>query len=167
MGLLLERDNSEVKLDRAMAAIAATKSYAEAKDLLATQDIQTTEGVLESMARRYSNELREARQALAPRIEQDLNLALLNEAERATRLISMFLDVAEQKLQQGNYADPARAARDISQIRSQGLEKRLAQEGRPTQIIEKRSPEEIRRRLIALGALPRDEVIDAEVIEEE
>jgi hypothetical protein len=72
-------------------------------------------------------------------------------------------------LNEGRIPDPSRVARDISQIRTQGIDKRLALQGRPTQIQANRSVDELVRALEGLGVAKQValDVPDAEVVEVE
>jgi hypothetical protein len=93
------------------------------------------------------------REQLAPRLEAKLAEDLLSEASRATAAVSYCIEQTEQMLANGEIKDPARAARDLSQIRTQAIDKRLALQGRPTQISEHRNLDEILNKLESLGAV--------------
>lgn len=99
------------------------------------------------------------REQLAPRLEAKLAEDLLQEAGSATEAIAFAVEQTYERLAKGEIADPARAARDLSQIRTQAVDKRLALQGRPTQISEHRSPDEIVRALEGMGVVKK---VDAE-----
>lgn len=98
------------------------------------------------------------REQLAPRLEAKLAEDLLSEASRATAAVSYCIEQTEQMLANGEIKDPARAARDLSQIRTQAIDKRLALQGRPTQISEHRNTDEILARLEAMGVAQKVDV---------
>ena len=100
------------------------------------------------------------REQLAPRfVEAKLAEDLLQEAGSATEAIAFAVEQTYERLAKGEIADPARAARDLSQIETQAVDKRLALQGRPTQISEHRSPDEIVRALEGMGVVKK---VDAE-----
>jgi hypothetical protein len=109
---------------------------------------------------------RERRAELAPKLEAMLADDMLSEARLSTEVISTALETTQRLLNEGRVPDPSRVARDISQIRTQGVDKRLALQGRPTSIVEKRSPDELVRALESLGVAKQVEleVPDAEVV---
>ena len=72
--------------------------------------------------------------------------------------MDLAIQRTEERLRRNIEADPSRVLRDLSQVRTQAIDKRLALEGRPTQIIEKRSPDEILAKLEALGVVRQVDV---------
>jgi hypothetical protein len=93
------------------------------------------------------------RDELAPVLEGQLTHNLLTGTLRASVAVNSAIDRAQKMLDDGRVADPARFARDLQQVVAQGTDKRLAMEGRPTQIVEKRSTDEILRALEAKGVV--------------
>jgi hypothetical protein len=110
----------------------------------------------------------ERRKELTPAREAILKDGLLAEAEQATAVVGLCLASVKRQIDEGKELDFAKTARDLSQLRSQGIEKRALLEGKPTHIVEKRSPDELVRALESLGVAQRValEVPDAEVVEE-
>lgn len=93
------------------------------------------------------------REQLAPRLEAKLAEDLLSEAGRATEAVAFCVERTHEMLQKDEIRDPARAARDLSQIRTQAIDKRLALQGRPTSVTVNLDPETILKRLEAKGLI--------------
>ena len=75
---------------------------------------------------------------------------VLDNAARAMLVIGLAVKKTQELLESGLVADPARVARDLSQVVAQSTDKRLAVQGRPTQITEHRDVGEIVRALEAM-----------------
>lgn len=136
----------------AVSALAANEG-----DLAATRTdmrnagYEISEAGLATIVNSKSTQIVEARQQMAPELERLLTADLLDESTRLTTVIGMAVQRTEERLVANTIADPAKVARDLSQIRSQAIEKKLSLEGRPEKITESRSPEEIVRALEGLG----------------
>lgn len=111
----------------------------------------------------YYQPFQQRRAELAPRLEAKLADDMLSNALRATNAEAFCIEKVEEQVRRGEVKDPARVARDLSQIRTQAIDKRLALQGRPTQIVEKRNTDEIIRKLQSMGVL---QVEDATVVED-
>lgn len=98
------------------------------------------------------------RDELAPVLEGALTHNLLTGTLRASVAVNSAVDRAQKMLDEGRVADPARFARDLQQVVAQGTDKRLAMEGRPTQIVEKRDTNEILRSLEGMGVVRQVDV---------
>lgn len=136
----------------AITAVAANDGDlgAAVRDM-ATAGYEVTEAAMATVARNKSTEVAETRQQLAPKLEKLLTADLLDESMRATQVIGMAIQRTEERLVANMVADPSKVARDLAQVRTQGIDKRLALEGRPTSITESRSPDEIVRALEGMG----------------
>lgn len=109
------------------------------------------------------------REQLAPRLEAKLAEDLLTEAARATEAVGFCIEQTHKMLAAGEIRDPARAARDLSQIRTQAIDKRLALQGRPTEITQNRSVDAIVNALEGLKVAERVETkadVEGTAIEE-
>lgn len=110
----------------------------------------------------------EIRRELAPKIETELTHDMLENARKITIAERIAIEKAQVKLENDEDNDPARVGRDLSQMRSQGLEKRALMEGKPTQITASRSPDEIVRALEALGVAKKvDAIAEASEVKED
>ena len=149
-----------VSREMAIAALAAHKDLQQAKDYLEREHGYKEISIprLESYKGACSTEIEEARRELAPALELELTNNMLDEARRVTSVIDLAVRRTERLLERDAISDPAKAARDLGQLRTQAIDKRLALEGRPTQIIEKRSPDEILAKLEALGVVRQVDV---------
>lgn len=147
-----------VGYEEAIVALATFPDLEQAKAFLAQQKITATVKGLETLKVKKAAEIAECRKEIAPKLEAELTGDMLDEARYATRVIDMAIRRTEERLAKNMVADPARVARDLSQLRTQAVDKRLALEGRPTAIVEKRSPEEILARLEAMGVARRVDV---------
>ena len=99
----------------------------------------------------YYEPFQKRRAELAPKLEAKLVGDLLTNAQRITTAEGYCIEQVENQLREGECKDPARTMRDLSQVRTQAIDKRLALEGRPTQISEHRNVDEILRALQAKG----------------
>ena len=143
---------------KAIAALATYRDITQAKEFMAEQGYNLSEAALETVRRNKADEIEEARRELAPMMELKLTNDLLAETVRVTSVIDRAVRRTERLLERDAISDPAKAARDLGQLRTQAIDKRLALEGRPTQIIEKRSPDEILAKLEALGVVKQVDV---------
>ncbi len=152
---------------QAIVALAAFPDDKKALEFLRGQKISATEKGLASLRRNKAKEIQQAKEEIAPRLEAELTGDRLDEARRATAVIDMAVGLVEKRLVNTPHLimDPSRVARDLAQLRTQGIDKRLALEGRPTTIVEKRSPDEILAKLEALGVAKRVDV-ESTAIEE-
>ncbi len=142
----------------ALTAIAAHPTLAQAVEYLKdAENIVTTEKALSSKAHYYKAELEEIREQLAPRVEAIRANDMLDNAGLATELERMCMERLQTQLEQGRVKDPARVARDLADLKAKNVDKRLAVQGRPTQITETRNLAEIVKALQGLGVA---EVID-------
>jgi hypothetical protein len=140
------------RVDLALKAIAFATDLHEAVVILKqAYDIDTTTMQLEGLRWQNMDRYRECAREMAPLKEGDLTMEQLDNAQIAARVAKKGLLASEKRLEADEEKEPARVARDASQVMSQAVDKRLAAEGRPTQIIEKRSPEQIAARLAQLG----------------
>lgn len=163
MSRFLSYDSDE---DMALAfdAMIVCPTYLEAVGVLKTQKITTTVARLESFARNpgFTERFEKRRDELAPLLERSLANNLLDNAARAAAVVGLAIQRAGERIEAGREMDPARVARDLSQVVSQSVDKRLAVQGRPTQITEHRDVREIVR---ALEALKVVQVIDSTSVE--
>ena len=82
-----------------------------------------------------------------------------------SELERLALAKTREALENGDIKDPARAMRDISHAKGQNIDKLRVMTGRPTDITENRSLDELVRALASLGIAQVDSV-DSTVIEE-
>jgi hypothetical protein len=130
----------------------------EAVSLLRAQGQPCTPGVLRAMCTGpYAERFEKRRLELAPAVEAKLANDLLDNARRAQLGMKLAVKRTYEKLKRGEIDDPARAARDLSQVATQSIDKRLAILGRPTVITEHRDVAEIIR---ALEGLKVAQIID-------
>jgi hypothetical protein len=108
------------------------------------------------------------RRELAPQIEEQLAAELLDNAAEASRATKQAIAKTVQGLENDTVEDTARAARELSQVMTQAIDKRLAIQGRPTQITEVRDVAEILRALSEKGIvtiIEADGIEDAEIVD--
>jgi hypothetical protein len=156
--------HSEVDIERAITAMIVCPTLEDAVEALEEQGIQTTIGVLEVWRDRepgISERYAKRREELAPQLEGVFANDLLDNARRSSLVIQLAIDETKQRLETGTVAEPSRVARDLSQVMSQAVDKRLAIQGRPTQITEHRDVNEILRQLVALGVFKIDDAIES------
>ncbi len=151
--------------EQALVALATFRKDSEALAFLKSQGITTTERQLANRRESKRAEIEKVRKEIAPQLEAQLTGDMLDEARYATTIIDKALRRTEERLEKNLIIDTAKAARDLAQMRQQGLEKRAMLEGKPTTIVEKRSPDEILAKLEALGVAKRVNV-ESTAIEE-
>jgi hypothetical protein len=152
--------NNDLDVERAITAMILSSTLEDAVDVLKLQGVVTTVEHLRVWRDRdpaIRERWEKRRQELAPQIEAELANNLLDNAQRASAVITVAIAKTEELLEAGKVGDPARVARDLSQVVAQSVDKRLSIQGRPTQITEHRDIGEIVRQLQAKGVI---EVID-------
>jgi hypothetical protein len=156
----LDRSN-DFDVERAITAMMLSPTLEDAVDVLKLHGIVTTvhhlrvwRDVDPAIRERYGKR----RQELAPQIEGRLANDLLDNAERASAVIGVAIERTQELLDAGKVAEPSRVARDLSQVVAQSIDKRLAIQGRPTQITEHSDVGDIIRKLQAIGVI---EIIDS------
>lgn len=151
----------------ARTAIAAYPTLERAKEYMESQNYNLSMPALETVQRNQVEKIAEIRKDLAPQREGRLADDLLSTAEEAQEVTRTAVSKARRLLEEGRVPDPARMARDLQQITTQAVDKRLALQGRPTQITEKRNVDELVRALESLGvAQQADVTVPAEQITE-
>ena len=158
----LSRKN-DVDVETAITAMIVCPTLDDAVEVLKGQGIQTTTGVLEVWRDRepaIRERYQKRREELAPQLEGIFANDLLDNGRRGTLAIRLAVEETIKRLEDGTVADPSKVARDISQVVAQSVDKRLAIQGRPTQIVEVRDVNEIVRQLVALGVV-HDDAIDS------
>jgi hypothetical protein len=136
----------------------------DAIEVLKQQGTQTTTAILKVWRDRepaIRERYQKRREELAPQLEGEFANDLLDNARRSSLVIQLAIDETKQRLETGTVADPSRVARDLSQVMSQAVDKRLAIQGRPTQITEHRDVNEILRQLVVLGVVKIDDTIES------
>jgi hypothetical protein len=168
-------DADDVGMEMAITALIAFPDLGEAAAFMEREGYQVSPGKMGAIRNRgmapgsdFHDRYMQRSEELAPRLEAILAGELLTSARIATTVERLALETTEKMLREGRINDPSRVARDLSQIRTQAVDKRLALQGRPSQIIEKRSPDELVRALESLGVAKQValDVPDAEVVED-
>ncbi len=148
----------------ALAAIAGHPTLEQAVVYLKeTHNIITTVKGLEHETMRHRQELEELREQLAPRMEAIRANDMLDNAGLATELERMCMERLQKQLEAGHVKDPARVARDLADLKAKNVDKRLAVQGRPTQITETRNLAEIVKAMEGMGIAKQ---VDATVLED-
>jgi DNA-binding transcriptional ArsR family regulator len=141
----------DLSIDHALAAIAAYPTLSEAVEHLKGMGYTTTERQLENWKRSKAERYEEVRSELAPTLEKHLANDMLETAHLAAEVERVAIAHTLKLLEEGKIYDPSRVARDLSQVLSQSVEKRMTLQERPTQIVEHRDYNEIMRTLQGMG----------------
>ncbi len=144
---------NELDVERVITAMIVCDTTDDAIAMLQVEGLGADAVTLRNIRSEHRRRIEERRDELAPALEGILANDLLDTARRAAVITSLALERAQEKLERGLVEDPARVARDVAQVASQAIEKRLAIQGRPTQIVEHRDVAEIVRALEALGVV--------------
>lgn len=165
MKFLSEKNEADVQ--KALTAMVMFETLDEAVSYLEDEGIKTSAEKLEVWRdRMYAERFQRRREELAPVIEARLASNLLDNAGLAADVTRLAIEKTRDMLADGRIADPSRVARDLSQVATQAVDKRLALQGRPTQIVEKRDFSEIARALEGLGVAKVVGAIDSTAEEE-
>jgi hypothetical protein len=148
---------NDLHVEQALAAIAAYPRASEAQEFLKAQGIEMSPSTIKKYKYEYYDRLAEIRKQLAPRIEATLADDMLDNARLATEVERLAIERTQELLDSGMCQDPSRVARDLSQIRTQAVDKRLALEGRPTQITAHRDIDEVVRSLESMKVIKQVE----------
>lgn len=134
-----------------LMAVLCTTTFQGASDLLAEQGQRIPARTLDRWCKdQHVVRFEKLREQYAPRIEAQLANDLLSNARLAAETERMAIEAARIELENGSAKEPSKIARDLSQVKSQSVDKRLSLQGRPTQITEKRDINEIVRALVGL-----------------
>lgn len=149
----------EKTLEIALTAVAAHPTLSQAVTYLKeTYNIVTTEPVLKAHISRRREELERMREQIAPRVEAIRANDMLDNIGLATELERLAMESLKDRLEKGWVKDPARVVRDLADVKAKNVDKRLAVQGRPTQIVETRKVGEIVKALEGLGVAKRVDV---------
>ena len=128
-------------------------------------DKTTTPAVLEGFRRARPEQYETVRRQLAPRLEQELADGLLDNARLAAAATGLAIERSTQLLESGKCVDPSRVARDLADVQAKSIDKRLALEGRPSQVVETRNASEIIRALEGMKVVKSVDVSPAQIEE--
>lgn len=168
MGQRFLSEKNDVDVQKTLTAMVMYETLPEAVSYLEDEGISTTVEKLEVWRdRMYADRLQKRREELAPVIEARLAADMLDNATLASDVTRLAIQKTRDMLEAGRVQDPSRVARDLSQVATQAVDKRLALQGRPTQIVEHRDTAEIIRKLEGMGvAVQAEPAIDSTAIQE-
>ena len=150
----------ELGVNEVLAALVVYPTVAQAKAFVEEQGYKIDRRKMEAWRdRRFPERYREIRKELAPQLEAELAEDHLTNARLASMVVRSALGRTQDMLDEDKVVDPSRVARDVQQVGTQAIDKRLALQGRPTSIVEKRSTDEIVRQLEALGVARQVDVV--------
>jgi hypothetical protein len=154
---------NEVNTELALSAIATCPTMAHASTLLKERHgVTCTPAKLRVVASHHPEELDKLRERIAPKIEAATANNMLSNAWEATEVENLAIERAREMLEEDRIADPSKVARDLADVKAKNIDKRLALQGRPTQISEHRNSEEIIRALEGMGVARRVEIGQAD-----
>lgn len=155
---------NDLGVDQALTAIIAYPTLEMAREYLKEHGYEADIKKLKAWRDvRFADRFQELRKEISPKIEAMLADDMLSNARLASEVEGIAIQHTKTMLEKGEVQDPSRVARDLSQVRSQAIDKRLALEGRPTKITETRNVEEVVRALEGLGVV---KAVDATVVED-
>lgn len=158
--------SDDLAVEKAITALCLAPSPADAVEIMRADGYQCNETTLLGLVAHgeIADRFLARREELAATKERMVAADLLDNTELGTQVVRMALRRTLEKLEADTVDDPSRVARDVSQVVSQQVEKRLALQGRPTQITEVRDVSEIVR---ALAGMKVVQVIDSTAVEED
>jgi len=153
-GMRFLSEKNDVDVQKALTAMVLYDTLEEAVDYLSDEGITTSVEKLEVWRdRMYAERYQKRREELGPVIEARLATGLLDNATVASDVTRLAIEKTRELLEEGKLKDPSRVARDLSQVATQAVDKRLALQGRPTKIKEDRSFNELLRALQGMNVL--------------
>jgi hypothetical protein len=145
------RGYSDEDVTAGLMAVIGTSTFVEAAAMCAGEGRSISEKTLREWVKETRVvQFEKLREEWAPKIEASLANNLLDNARLAAETERLAIEQARTELEEGRAKEPAKIARDLSQVRSQAIDKRLALQGRPTQITERRDVNEIVRALVGM-----------------
>lgn len=151
-------------LELALSVIAATPTLEEASERLQEHGTTVSPEKLAVFARKYPDRLAAAQAQVAPRVEALAAGKMLDVTHLALAATEAAVVRTQERLADGVVSDPSKVARDLADVTAKMVDKRLALQGRPTQIVENRDVGEIVNALVAMKVATR---VDAETTAEE
>ena len=164
------KKRSELGLEITYTALVAYPDLQECSEFLKTQGVDCSVAELNVLKNKngvLGKDLYiQKRKELAGQIEKIEADELLDTARKATKIVNLALDKTQRMLERNEVADPSRTARDINQVMTQSIDKRMLLEDRPTEIRAVHTTDELVLKLSKLGVLEVDSgVVDRDVIE--
>jgi hypothetical protein len=134
-----------------MLAVIGNTSYPDAVRALKADGRDVSEETLRRWCKdTKSVQFEKLREEWGGKIEAQLASNFLDNARYAAQIERQALEAVQKSLDNNTAREPAKIARDVSQVKSQSVDKRLALQGRPTQITERRDLNEIVRALVGM-----------------
>jgi hypothetical protein len=134
-----------------MMAVIGHTSYADAARYLQSDGREINEETLRRWCRETKTvQFEKMRDEWAGQIEAQLANNLLDNARLAAQVERQAIEATKDSLDNKTAREPAKIARDLSQVKAQSVDKRLALQGRPTQISERRGISEIVKALVGM-----------------
>ena len=115
------------------------------------EGLDVSDRTLRDWSYRYPERLEQLRAEQAHKVEERIVEECRNTATLAATVERAGLTADLEKIEKGDARDPSTSARNASVVKGINIDKMLALSGRPTQIIEKRNPAEIMRKLKQLA----------------
>ncbi len=144
-----------------LALVACAGSASAAAQALEQQGHPIPVSTLRTWTATRRDELDGLRDRYAPQLEEEIVRQLRDLALYAPRVQRKAIELAEERLDAGKDINPAQTAASLAKVAANATDKLLALTGRPTQITEHRSVEEITRGLVAAGVLVLDTASEA------
>lgn len=170
MGCFLSYKN-DADIEKGLMALAGAQTPKEAVEFLKSEyAITTKEDHLLALARFRPERYAELRERIAPLKEKTLIHNLQGNALYASEVTRIGMEQLMEMMEAGKIEPQylSRVARDVADVQAKSIDKMLALEGRPTGIVEHRTPGQIISALERMKVLKTVQVIGpgAEVLEE-
>lgn len=139
-----------------LMALAASPTPEDACEFLKTEHgLRTKPSILKTMSKRFPEQYEELRAKIVPLKEKTLAHNMLDNGLYASEATRIAMDQLVQRLQENRIPPEylSRVARDIADVQTKSVDKKLALENRPTVITETRSAPEILRKLQDMGVI--------------
>lgn len=142
---------NELDVEQALHAIVAYPTLEQAVEYLKDQKRTTTVETLRVFRDvQFKDRYQKLREELAPTLEAMAADDMLDNARLAAEVERLAIEKTRELLVAGKITEPAKVARELSQVKTQSIDKRLALQGRPTQITERRDVSEIVNALVGM-----------------
>lgn len=156
-------EQNELDMEIVLSAMAFHPTLQQASDYLFQEHgMQVSEAKLGVLQNKHRERYEKIRTAYASRIETGRAHDMLGVAGLCTEVERAAVTRAGEMLAEGRVHDPSKVARDLADVKAKNIDKKLALESRPSQIVENRNTSEIIRALEGMGVV---QTVDATVAE--
>jgi hypothetical protein len=156
-------DQNEVDMEIVLSAMAYHPTLQQTSNYLLTEHgMQVSVAKLGVLQNKHWERYEKVRAQLAGRIETGRAHDMLGVAGLCTEVEQAAIVRTSEMLAEDRIQDPSKVARDLADVKAKNIDKKLALESRPSQIVETRNTDEIIRALEGMNVVKRVEITQGE-----